>query len=86
MFDCNINQNMAAMTSLANQEIGFRCISSYLIFGCFLLPDQQEDNFSFQPLTEMRFHVPAAVIPAIYKRQRPIMGEACNTCCSESKV
>ncbi|KAL9984013.1 hypothetical protein ACROYT_G006267 [Oculina patagonica] len=45
----------------------------------------KQEDYSFQPLTEIRFHVPAAVIPSIYKRKRPLMGEACNRCCSESK-
>ncbi|XP_020610069.1 glycerol-3-phosphate acyltransferase 1, mitochondrial-like isoform X1 [Orbicella faveolata] len=45
----------------------------------------KQEDYSFQPLTEIRFHVPAAVVPSIYKRRRPFMGEACNRCCRESK-
>lgn len=46
----------------------------------------KQTDFSFQPLTELKFHVPSAVIPAIYKRKRPVMGAACSQCCKESKA
>lgn len=46
----------------------------------------KREDFSFKPLTEMKFSVPPAVIPSIYKRKRPFMGEACNRCCQESKT
>lgn len=46
----------------------------------------QQADLSFQPLTEVKFHVPGAVIPAIYKRRRPVMGASCDRCCKESKV
>lgn len=45
----------------------------------------KQSDFSFQPLTETRFHVPSAVVPAMYKRRRPVMGAACNRCCKESQ-
>ncbi|KAK2572932.1 Glycerol-3-phosphate acyltransferase 1 [Acropora cervicornis] len=46
----------------------------------------KQTDFSFQPLTELKFHVPSAVVPAIYKRKRPVMGAACSQCCKESKA
>lgn len=46
----------------------------------------KQTDFSFQPLTELKFHVPSAVIPSMYKRKRPVMGAACNRCCKESKA
>ena len=52
---------------------------------CSIFFGQQSDS-SFQPLTETRFHVPSAVVPAMYKRRRPVMGAACNRCCKESQV
>lgn len=45
----------------------------------------KQADLSFQPLTEVKFHVPGAVIPAIYKRRRPVMGASCDRCCKESK-
>lgn len=45
----------------------------------------KQADLGFQPLTELKFHVPSAVIPAVYKRRRPVMGEACDRCCKDSK-
>lgn len=46
----------------------------------------KREDFSFKPLTEVKFSVPHAVIPSMYKRKRPLMGEACDRCCRESKI
>jgi len=34
---------------------------------------------------ERKFHVPNAVIPATFIRDRPFMGKGCGTCCPETE-
>ena len=54
--------------------------SSFLSFSLF----QQPMFDLMQPVTDQKFHIPPAIIPAVYKRRRPFMGKACETCCPAS--